>query len=254
MSKSGGPHEAVTKAIAAESGKPPSRLQVVILWLTAMSLFWVVMTPVTYFIGRAFHDGWYEALHLDPGMFPLDTASMLIQGFVAEGEALAKLAGGISQVLVTHGVLLLALLAIGALTWGAIMWLGHWADDRRARQPKKSAKPDGTQRRSLGSLIFTAVLMLLLFAFSFYELVFGLTLGYALVTLPFYKLGQYEANQLASTDFVKKPTVTVKTQTGDMQLRELGCGPIFCALWANKHASFAPSSTITWGDGSVPDR
>lgn len=41
--------------------------------LTVLSLILVVLTPAIYFCGRAFHDGWYEALRLDSGMFPSDT-------------------------------------------------------------------------------------------------------------------------------------------------------------------------------------
>ena len=62
MSKSEGLHDAVKQAITPEPGKRPSRLQGAIQVFTALLLFFVVMTPITYFVGRAYHDGWYDAL------------------------------------------------------------------------------------------------------------------------------------------------------------------------------------------------
>lgn len=248
MFKSEGPHEAVKQAVMAEPGKPPSRLQIATQWVTFLSFFFVVMTPITYFIGRAYHDGWYDALNLDGGLFPLDTAAMLTQGFVVAGDGLAKLATAIVHALATHFLLLLSVVLTAALTWATGKWMEHRLDKRNTSKSKKPAQDQHVRQRSLRFLTINSILVVLIGVFGIYELVFVLTLGYIVVTQPFYQLGKYEAQEKASTDFEKSPMVTVKTSTGDVKFRELGCGPQFCALWGNKRASFAPVSTITWGD------
>lgn len=254
MSKQEGPHEAVKQAVMPEPGKPSSRLQIATQWVTFLSFFFVVMTPITYFIGRAYHDGWYDALNLDGGLFPLDTAAMLTQGFVVAGDGLAKLAVAIVHALGMHFILLLSVVLTAALTWATCKWLGHRADERSASKPKKPTQDQSVRQRSLRYLTVNSILVVLIGLFGIYELVFVLTLGYLVVTQPFYQLGKYEAQEKAATDFEKSSMVTVKTSAGDVKFRELGCGPQFCALWGNKHASFAPVSAITWGDTQAPGK
>ena len=251
MSKSHGahgPHEAVKQAVLPESGKPPSRLQVVILWLTAISLFWVVMTPITYFVGRAYHDGWYDELGLDGSLFPLDTASMLTQGFEVAGDGMAKFSAASLQALAHHWIFLsLFLLAMGS-TWGACKWLEHRVDERRASKPKKPAQDQRVRQRSLRFHTTNAILTMLIALFVFYEVVFGFPLTAALLTQPFYQLGRDEAKAFADKGFDRSPMVTIKSSSGDVQRREIGCGPAYCALWGDGHASQAPIASVGWAD------
>lgn len=59
--------------------------------LTLLSLFIVVCTPVVYVGGRAYHDGWYERLHLNPGLFPADTQAILTDEFIGWTGAVSRL-------------------------------------------------------------------------------------------------------------------------------------------------------------------
>lgn len=252
MSKPEGPHDAVKHAVTPEPGKPPSRLQSAIQLFTAVSLFFVVMTPITYFVGRAYHDGWYDALGLDGSLFPLDTATMLTQGFMVAENGFGKLATASLQAVGTHFFLLLSVLLTAALTWAAFKWLGHRLDERSADKPKKPAQDQHVRQKSLRFLIINAILTALLVVFGFYEVVFGVWLLGALFTEPFYQLGKYDAKQVAAKGFNLSPMVTVKSPTGDVPRREIGCGPAYCALWGDGHASQAPIASVGWADAPPP--
>lgn len=47
----------VAPITAPEASKPLSRVPTVVQLFTVVSLFFVVMTPIAYLNGRAFHDG-----------------------------------------------------------------------------------------------------------------------------------------------------------------------------------------------------
>jgi ABC-type Fe3+ transport system permease subunit len=252
MSKPEGPHDAVKQAITPKPGKPPSRLQTAIQVFTALSLFFVVMTPITYFVGRAYHDGWYDALGLDGSLFPLDTATMLTQGFMVAENGFGKLATASLQAVGAHFVLLVSVLLTAALTWAVFKWLEHRLDERSASKAKKPAQDQHVRQKSLRFLIINAILTALLVVFSFYEVVFGVWLLGALITEPFYQLGKYDAKQIAAKGFTLSPMVTVKSPTGDVKRREIGCGPAYCALWGDGHASQAPIASVGWADAQPP--
>jgi hypothetical protein len=253
MSKSEGPHEAAKQAVLAEPpGKPPSRLQVAILWLTAISLFWVVMTPITYFVGRAYHDGWYDELGLDGSLFPLDTASMLTQGFVVAEDGFTRLEVASLHALVAHFFLLLSVAVTAALTWAICKWMQHRLEAQGVNKPKKPAQDQHVRQRSLRYLMTNALLTALLVVLFFYQVVSILSLAGALIIQPFYQLGKYEAKQIATRDFNLSPMVTVKSPTGDVKRREIGCGPAYCALWGDGHASQAPIASVGWADALPP--
>jgi ABC-type Fe3+ transport system permease subunit len=252
MSKSEGPHDAVKQAATPEPGKPPSRLQSAIQLFTALSLFFVVMTPITYFIGRAYHDGWYDELGLDGSLFPLDTASMLTQGFEVAGDGFGKLAVASFQAVASHSLVLLSFVLIAGLTIGALKWMQQRSDERRASKPKKPTQDQQAKQRSFRFHTTNAILTVLLVFFAFYEVVFGFSLGVAILTQPFYLLGKDEAKQFADKGFNLSPMVTAKSPTGDVPRREIGCGPAYCALWGDGHASQAPIASVGWADAPPP--
>jgi len=251
MTKSGS-NEALKQVVALEPESPRSRVHEATQLLTAVSLFFVVMTPVAYFAGRAYHDGWYDALHLDQGMFPLDTAGMMTEGFVAAGDAAAKLAKAAVAAILAHWFLLIVIILAGGLIGACFRWINHRVSESIAKQTKKASDDHDGKKRGLAFLTITPTIVLLLIGLVLYELVFGFILGYTILTQPFYQLGKYEAKQASANDFKQSPIVTVKSDKGDVARREIGCGPQFCALWGEGHASFAPVSDITWGDAPPP--
>lgn len=117
-----GPHETVKNAVTPEPVKALSRSQTAIQWLTAASLFFVVMTPVIYIMGRAYHDGWYGYLKLDQSMFPLDTAGMLTEGGMALTQGFGELShwfgGSLRQWLI-----LLFVIIVGGVIWAIFAML-----------------------------------------------------------------------------------------------------------------------------------
>ncbi|WP_445145021.1 hypothetical protein [Dyella sp. Tek66A03] len=248
-----GPQDAIEPIVKLSTDKPPSRLQAGTQILTLLSLLFVVMTPVTYFNGRAFHDGWYAYLHLDQQMFPLDTAGMLTQGAVAWGDALAELIDATFKSIGAHWFVVLLMIFSGALLWSVFAWLNRTMEEG-GKKKERAAKTEGRLAR-LASPVFSRAIVLTLALFLAIEVVSLMTLGFAALSLPFYLLGRYEAKKAVSIDFAKNPLVTVKSAKGDiLELRELGCGPQFCALWGNGHASTAPLSAISWSDSPPPDK
>lgn len=251
MSMSGS-HEAVKHAANTEPSKPPSRSQTAIQWLTAASLFFVVMTPVIYIMGRAYHDGWYAYLNLDQSMFPLDTAGMLTEGGMALTQGVGVLShghgGGLGQWLV-----LLLIIIVGGVIWAIFALI---VKDLTNDGTKKKKDPDKHTNSFFQWLLTSAlprIALLALFGFTIYEFIAAVALVFITLTQPFVFLGKYEAGKSAAVDFNHSPVVTVKSPQGDAKFREIGCGPQFCALWKDKHASYAPISAITWGDSPAPD-
>jgi len=249
-----GPQSAIEPLASLATDKLSSRLQTGTQILTLVSLLFVAMTPVTYFNGRAFHDGWYAYLHLDQQMFPLDTAGMLTQGAVAWGDALAELITATLETIATHWLALLLMIFSGALIWAVFAWLNRKMDEGGK---KKKQRPVKIRSRfaKLSSPILSRAIFLILALLLGFEVISLMTLGFAALSLPFYQLGRYEAKKAAAINFEKDPLVVVKSAKGDvLELRELGCGPQFCALWGNGHASTAPLSAIVWSDSPPPDK
>ena len=247
-----GPHEAVKNAANPELGKPLSRSQTAIQWLTAVSLFFVVMTPVIYIMGRAYHDGWYDYLHLDQSMFPLDTAGMLTEGGIALTQGFGVLShwhgGGLVQWLV-----LLLIIIVGGVIWAIFALVVKDLTNGGTKKKKDPDKHTNSFFRWLLTSALPRIALLALFGFTIYEFIAAVALVFITLTQPFVSLGKYEAEKSAAVDFNHSPIVTVKSPQGDLTFREIGCGPQFCALWKDKHASYASVSMITWGDSPSPD-
>ncbi|WP_329741440.1 hypothetical protein [Dyella sp. A6] len=89
----------------------PSFTQKVTSILTISSLFIVVMTPFAYLGGRAYHDGWYAALRLDPNMFPLDPQGVLVEGAIGWGEVLSTVMDTICHVIAHYWLEAIGILA-----------------------------------------------------------------------------------------------------------------------------------------------
>ena len=251
MSKTDGTHEAVKPSVTPDPGKPIARIQTATQWLTAASFFFVVMTPVIYIMGRAYHDGWYAYLNLDQGMFPLDTPGMLAEGFVALADGLGRLLKGDGELL-HHWFLLLLVVVAGGFVWALFAHLNQLLDEDRPGRKKDQAKQKVTFTRWLMWSAFPRVALLAIFGFAIYELIAATALVFLSLTQPLVALGKYEASQAAANDFKTAPVVTLKSPQGDVKLREIGCGPQFCALWGDKHASYAPVSAVSWGDAPAP--
>ncbi|RUL65787.1 hypothetical protein EKH79_03485 [Dyella dinghuensis] len=232
---------------------PSTRLQRTVQIFTAVTLFFAMMTPVTYFIGRAYHDGWYDYLHLDQGMFPLDTSGMLIDGIEAWGDTVGLLANAVGKMLRVHWLWLIFLMASGGLIWSAFAYFFERLGNKRAKQKvEPTGHVESQRRRPLAAVFLRLLVIFLIFCFV-YELIFGLTLAFALLTVPFFRLGAHEARIAADNNFKNAPVVTVKLPNGDLsEQREIGCGPQFCALWGSGYASTVPLSAITWVESSPP--
>jgi len=212
------------------------------------------MTPVTYIAGRAYHDGWYDRLHLDQSMFPLDTAGMLTEGAIAIEDGFGKVATAALQAVGNHWFVVLLIVVGGGLIWAALAPIFQKLDEDRADRKKALPKRHRPILRWLSMSALPRIALVSIFGFAIYECIAAVTLVFTLLTLPFVQLGSYEAGLAVSKDFKESPMVTVKSPKGDVQRREIGCGPAFCALWGDRHASYAPVSAITWADSPSPSK
>lgn len=234
---------------------PPPRALKATTTLTTLSLIFVVLTPVIYFCGRAFHDGWYEALHLDPGMFPLDTASMLTNGAIAWGDVLSFSATALIGVIKRYPWQLPLLILGLSISWVLITKAGRWLDRRNAKWKAKRARPFLAKVAHFVVPLIKPTLVLTLGFLVIFEFVFGMTTVFGLIVLPFYRMGQHEAKTAVSKGFIQSPKVVMKNPTGSpVELKEIGCGPQFCGLWNKDHAVTVPISALTWSDSPKPER
>lgn len=225
------------------------------LYLTKIQIlvaFLVLITPIVYFNGRVFHDGWYSHFHLDPAMFPLDTAGTLTWGAIAWGNGLIAIVTTMKQVELGRWLLPMSLIGGGAVLGSLVAWGGDIWKRSRAERGKLPTSKFWQKVRLLASRIFLPILMMGISAAAIYVFIFVLMFVLAIMSAPFFALGETAAKKAALNDFSDMPMATVKTQTSSVQLREMGCGPQFCALWGNKHASVAPVSAITWGEAPAP--
>lgn len=231
----------------SDSSQSSARAPKAISILTVFSLALVVLTPVVYFCGRAFHDGWYGELRLDPGMFPLDTAGMLTEGGVALGDIISFSADTLLEVTKNFPWRVVFLILGLSTTWVVVTKAGRWLDHRGLEWIGKIAHPIRAKvARFLGPFIKPTFIVALAFVMLF-EFAFGLTSMFGLIVLPFYRMGQHEAKVAVSKGFSLLPRVAVKNPAGSLtEMREVGCGPQFCGLWNKDHAITVPVSALTW--------
>lgn len=251
MSKSQGQHDMAKRALAPDPDKRSSIPQVAVQALTALSLFFVIMTPVIYIMGRAYHEGMYNYLHLDQSMFPLDTAGMLTEGGVALTDGAASVSKGPAGW--WQWLALVLLIVVGGLIWALFALLAK--DLKRDPAPRKeeptAAKKNGNHW--LMTSVLPRMALLAIFGIGIYEVIASAALVFIGLTQPFSKLGYEKARTLADDDFKSVPVVSVQSPRGVGMFREIGCGPQFCALWKDKHASFVPVSQVMWGDAPTPN-
>ena len=150
MSKSRGPHEAVKPllpVLPSDPGKGSALLHTVVQILTALSLFFVVMAPIAYVNGRAYHDGWYDALHLDQAMFPLDAQGTTTQAMVAWEVAFSAMFSGTAKAFAAHWLPVFVGLAADFVMIVGFAWLIERWDDQRKKQMGVAAKKEKSPMR-----------------------------------------------------------------------------------------------------------
>lgn len=240
-------------SVVTMPGPDPSKAAT--LYLTKVQILvglLMLITPVVYFNGYAFHDGWYEYFHLDPAMFPLDTAGTLTWGTVAWADLLIKIVTTLKQVELSRWLLPMSVIGAAAIAASLMIW-GH--DSWKASSAKRGNQPTSefSKKIQLAAIrIFLPIVMMALFAVAIYALIFVVMLVLAIMSGPFYALGAEAAQKAALNGFLDRPVVTVTTQTRAVEQREIACGLQFCALWANKHADIVPVSAVTAGDAPAP--
>lgn len=242
----------MVKPTTPETVKPLSRIPSAVQIFTAVSLFLVVMTPIAYLNGRAFHDGWYGALKLDQAMFPLDTQSMLIEATLAWEDGLSVLFVAIGKAIMTHWWQLILMIVVDSLLIAGFIFALNWWDSRRAKRSGKPTQPKKPLIRRAVARILSPLIVLGISVSAIYVAIFCLTLVIAALILPFAQVGHYEAKKEVASNFADMPMVTIKTAKGDVQRREIATGPQFFAVWGDGHASFFPVSQVAWGDADAP--
>jgi hypothetical protein len=251
MSKPEPPH-ALRQSADLDASKPLSRVPTAVQIFTAVSLFLVVMTPIAYLNGRAFHDGWYGALNLDQAMFPMDTQGTLVQAAVAWADGLAVLFMAIGKAFKEHWLQLVMMIVVNSLVIAGFVWILNVWDRRRS---KRSGKPlQRTFIRRAVARILSPMLVLGISVAAIYVAIFCLALVIAALILPFTQVGRFEAKKEIASNFSDMPMVTIKSAKGEVQRREISVGPQFFAFWSDGHASFAPTSAIEWGDAPPPGK
>lgn len=210
----------------ATAGTDPGKAAT--LYLTKVQILvalLVLITPVVYFNGSAFHEGWYEYFRLDPAMFPLDTPGTLTWGTVAWADLLLKIVTTLKQVELSRWLLPMSLVGGGAVT-GSLMAWGH--DSWKLSRAKRGNQPTSESLKKFRLVAIRLVLpivAMVLFAVAIYALIFAVMLVLAIMSGPFYALGVEAAQKAALNGFPDRPVVIVTTQTRAVEQREIACGP-----------------------------
>lgn len=222
--------------------------------LGALSVLLVLLTPVAYLNGRAFHDGWYAYFKLDPYMFPLDTAGILHNAPTAWVNGIFALAHILATGLIAHlGYVVLYLLFV-VLVWRAGGWL---LSHLKRREGRHHAETTGQRRSLLRRVLWWIAEPLMGLGISvgaLYIMLYGLSMVVILLILPFELVGRHEAKLEVERHFQNMPVVTLKSPKGDQaDYHIIGCGPQFCGVFGEGHATTVPISAITWAVSSPPD-
>lgn len=263
MSKSRGPHEAVKPllpVLSSDPGKGSALLHTVVQILTALSLFFVVMAPIAYVNGRAYHDGWYDALHLDQAMFPLDAQGTTTQAMVAWEVAFSAMFSGTSKAFAAHWLPVFVGLAADFVLIVGFAWLIERWDDQRKKQMGVAAKKEKSPLRRALDRALQPILVLGLSVATIFMGIACLMVVIAGLILPFSKVGGDEARREIASNFAEAPLMNVKSPNGDLKVREIACGLQFCAFWETgdvakgdrAHATLAPVSAVSWGEAPPP--
>jgi hypothetical protein len=222
--------------------------------LGALSVLLVLLTPVAYLNGRAFHDGWYAYFKLDPYMFPLDTAGILHNAPTAWVNGILALAHIVVTGIIVHwGYVALYLLFLVLIWRAGGSLLGHLKRRQMQRQGETRSKCQSLLRRVLW-WIAEPLIGLGISVGALYIMLYGLSMVVILLILPFELVGRHEAKLEVERHFQNMPVVTLKSPKGDQaDYHIIGCGPQFCGVFGEGHAITVPVSAITWAVSSPPD-
>ena len=222
--------------------------------LGVLSVLLVLLTPVAYLNGRAFHDGWYAYFKLDPYMFPLDTAGILQNAPTAWVNGILALAHIAITGIVAHWgytTLYLVLLILIWRTGGSL--LSHLKRSQTRRRAETNQQRRSLLRRVLW-WIAEPLIGLGISVGALYIMLYGLSMVVILLILPFELVGRHEAKLEVERHFQNMPVVTLKSPKGDQaDYHIIGCGPQFCGVFGEGHAITVPVSAITWAISSPPD-
>lgn len=129
-----------------------SRSNAMNLWKmrSALSILLVLLTPVAYLNGRAFHDGWDEYFKLVPYVFPLDTAGILNNAAMAWLNGFVAVVNVVFTMLIAHWEMVLFYILFAAFIWRSGSWIlgriSRWSARRRAA---KEARRQSVLRRAV---------------------------------------------------------------------------------------------------------
>jgi hypothetical protein len=214
------------------------------------------MAPIAYVNGRAYHDGWYDALQLDQSMFPLDVQGTTSQALVAWAAAISTMFTGVAHGLASHWLVALFGFATDFLLIAAFIWLLERSDNRGRKQADVPVNQEKSLSRRVLDRASQPFLMLGLLAAVGFALTACLMIVISGLVLPFSKVGGDQAKHEVAINFADRPMMHVKFPDGERMMREIACGPQFCAFWdidKTDRAIVAPVSAVIWGEAPPPD-
>jgi len=239
-----------TATVAALPSRPTPIQQ-----LLASSLFLAALTAIVYLNGNAFRAGYYSYFRTDSAMFPLDSAGTVSMGFRAWGEGFAAVVLTLFRSGAAHRIGIAMFLILAGFCYAT---LDHLIALRQRQLERDDSAPPEPNRSSISRWLRKCFGWTALFSVSgaiVCAALLATTLSFGLLILPFEQLGRYEAKHDAADQFKYRAQVSVKSPSGVGGIyRIISCGPQFCTLWGNEHATTVPVSVIVWAESPPPAR
>jgi hypothetical protein len=184
-------------------------------------------------------------------MFPVDVQGTTTQALVAWSAAIPAMFSGMAQTLGAHWQLMLFGLATDFLLIVGFVWLLERSDNRVGKQTNIPVSREKSLPRRVFDRASQPFVMLGLWMATGVIFTIGLLFVIIGLVLPFSKVASDQAKHEIAINFADRPMMHVKLPDGETMMREISCGPQFCAFWdagKNGHAALIPVTAVLWGE------
>lgn len=218
-----------------------------------ISITALVLTPLFYMAGKAYHDGYLAFFKLETSMFPLDTYTTFSTATIALIYAIVEILTGTQAIFSAHyGVII----SIYALAVAGLFMFRHLG--RRASREHKTSPPSKSISYSTAFIIKEigeCALWILMPGYMTYLTMVVVAAFLLLLIGPFNHIGKLQAQKNLFSEFKNSPVVNITSRNGIREnYRVIECSTLFCALYARDVVITVPVSEMKWVVSDVREK